>query len=136
MTIDWMTPSAEMLAGRDAGRNDRQHEVEELEAENARLEAIVDKLPKYADTGAPIVPGMVVWFRKLPGSVPMARRGAHGHPVLLGDTVIGIHCWGEHARIMFAQNALVPWVLAARCYSTKEAAEAAGKDAEDEAEQT
>jgi hypothetical protein len=37
--IDWLNPSTHMLAGLDAGRNERQSEIDDLEAEIAKLES-------------------------------------------------------------------------------------------------
>lgn len=41
---DWMNPTRDMEAGRDAGRNDRQREIDDLEAECAAIAEALEKL--------------------------------------------------------------------------------------------
>ena len=43
MSIDWMNPSEEMLAGLDAGRNEARDQIDMLEAELANAEAALAK---------------------------------------------------------------------------------------------
>lgn len=35
--VDWLNPTREMLSGRDAGRNDRQNEIDDLDREREEL---------------------------------------------------------------------------------------------------
>ena len=44
MAIDWLNPSQDILDARQAGRNDLQDEVEELEYQYSELQAEVKKL--------------------------------------------------------------------------------------------
>jgi len=79
-----------------------------LEAENARLRAVVEKLPKTAD-GVPLTPGMELW-----------HSGTGGFPK-------GDYAWA------FSKGQSGEWfvdfafatVMLSKCYSTREAAEAA-----------
>jgi len=74
-----------------------------LQAEVARLAAIVGKLPVYVDTGEPIVRGAVVWLNG--GPLP-ARRIVHA---VLNTSVLLAGC----GLLSFHQHHL---------YSTREAA--------------
>ena len=82
-----------------------------------RLQAIVDKLPKTAD-GASVVPGMTVWYHD------WLYKSGEDSPLL--DEIVVMsrpQVWGSPEE----------WTA---CYSTKEAAEAAGKEAKDGQEDT
>ena len=83
-----------------------------LQADNARLRAIVDKLPKTAD-GVPVVPGMEVWAKKNPSDSTVQSF------IVCQDSV-----WASRFGGMSRAGA---WLIS-KCYSTREAAEAAGKD--------
>jgi len=83
------------------------------------LETIVDRLPKTAD-GVPVVPGMEVW-------VPCETAGYWGQKP--GKAVKFMVDWirsqGTPIHLQFVQGQ--PYqILAERCYSTREVAEAAG----------
>ncbi len=90
-----------------------------LSAKLREANAIVDKLPKYADTGGPIVPGTdPVWL--------IGNHWMGDDPVCQDDSVeaILVAWWGDHAAVMISG--------ATECdhwdgpmYSTREAAEAA-----------
>lgn len=84
------------------------------------LKAIVDNLPKYADTGGPIVPGGQVFVR-LPH--------IDGHPALCAF-VLMVGAGGIEAKVLIKPD-LYPTceVNAADCYSTCSAAQAAAKEA-------
>jgi hypothetical protein len=98
----------------DEGRAYITHIIQQaIDDKTKALQAIVDKLPKYADTGGPIAPDMVVWLvqsgrlseRKVrsvsAGLVGVVEDGPSG-------TCRGLAHYPER-----------------RCYSTHEAAEAA-----------
>lgn len=90
--------------------------IEALRAENERLRAIVDRLPKTAD-GVPVGPGSVVWGCSphfLPPTGEHVREGA----------VVDKSDWA----VCLDGGAIV---ALDRCYSTREAANAA-REARDE----
>lgn len=84
--------------------------ITELEADNERLQAIVDKLPKTAD-GVPVVPEMPLY---MPGSNTVGEV----NPMTVNDG----YSWPN-------ANGSSPASRLDDCYSTREAAEAA-KDSE------
>ena len=88
----------------------------DAKSENARLQAIVDRLPKTAD-GETILPGQRLWY--------FVRT----HPEVLwinvdhwGEDHIGGVVWGE------SQHEPMDSISTSACYSTRAAAEAAQKD--------
>jgi hypothetical protein len=88
-------------------------DMTEAADEIARLTAIVDKLPTTAD-GVSVVPGMNVYFQWHSGEIVR-------HPVAFiridkDDT------WLYFERALYRSTGV--------CYSTREAADAAGKDGE------
>lgn len=100
-------------------RDTLRQRVAKLEAEIA---AIVGKLPETAD-GVPVVPGMDVWLPTgaayQSGNVLVVHRGV-GHHIIqwVAVEVIAVH----------ADLATETRFPARECYSTREAAEAAGID--------
>ena len=62
MSTDFMNPSDDLIAGLQAGRGDRQNEIDNLEAENDELKAQIEQMKccgccKYIDqdySGEPI----------------------------------------------------------------------------------
>lgn len=131
---DWLNPNADMLEGRDAGRQDRNREIEELlyvikglyeeygelEAVNAELQAIVDKLPKCwqlvdgkLEQTCPVVPGMDVWWIRWGKSV----RGYVYRVGLTGECI--------EVRLYDSPGSICASVRAPRNFhNTREAAEA------------
>ena len=93
-------PTAEWAGG--------ELDSEQLRREIERLQAIVDLLPKTAD-GVPITPGMDVF-----------RCGGK----LRSRTMLVFETWSNHCL-----DDCRGGYAARSCYSTKEAAEAASKDA-------
>ena len=85
-------------------------------AENDRLQAIVDKLPKTAD-GVPVAPGMTVYFCR-DGS-PHIVGAFHEWSSDPDEYEVGdaVPCWNEEKR--YSARCL------GDCYSTRKAAEAA-----------
>ena len=82
-----------------------QRDLRRIAGEIERLRAIVDKLPKTAD-GVPLVPGMEVWDLTAPPQGPLST------PVRI--VTVFSNEWYEHR------------------YSTRKAAESAGKDGKGE----
>lgn len=82
-------------------------ELAKANAEIERLRSIVDSLPKTAD-GVPIIPGMTLW---------LVVYNALGQQVY--EAVPDVVVEGEYVRTWFGA------IRSDRCYSTREAAEAA-----------
>jgi hypothetical protein len=84
--------------------------VSALEAENAKLRAIVAKLPKTAD-GVPVVPGMNLW-----------ELSTHQYPMHTEQFIEEVVSISQPRGFGGSPNAFC------RCYSTREAAEAAKEE--------
>jgi len=84
-----------------------EHPCSKLKARIKELEAIVAKLPKYADTGEPILRGMVVWL----SGGPLGKPGKYIVESIRATSVLldGMPRLSTHQR---------------HCYSTREAAKA------------
>ena len=102
----WLNPSNEMLEGRNAGRGDRQREIDDLQFEldsiQEELDELKAKLPTTAD-GVPVVPGMMTYCGE-PG-----HFAHHWDLRLKTGEAFAQHCKRQDERH----------------YSTREAAEAA-----------
>lgn len=83
----------------------------ERDDEIKRLQRIVDKRAKTED-GVPAVPGMIVWFSNGSGTIrKVCDGGKYGYAVEVDDAD------GPRVRVPLSD-----------CYSTREAAEAAGDE--------
>lgn len=99
-----------------------ESDIGELEASLATANTIIDKLPKYADTGEPIVPGQdYVWL--------IGPHWLGDDPVCQDDGVKAklVSWWGDHAAVMIeGADDCDHWD--GPMYSTAAAAQAATKE--------
>lgn len=103
--MDWFD---DLKAARARGwRCPTEEDTDELVAEVDRLRAVEDQLPKYADTGEPIVRGCEVWTSGGPKPVRRVVDSVLNTSVCLD----GVGRMSTHQRY---------------CYSTRESAEASG----------
>ncbi len=106
--------------------------VLDLISDLEELQAIVDTLPKTVD-GVPITIDMEVWFEKLEGSVTMGDEHISANENIECAVVVGIEGGNSYqGRIFFPESPQIVdrarWTIPERCYSTREAAEAALKE--------
>jgi len=101
--------------------------IAELEAERDRLMDVVDKLPKTAD-GVPVVPGMHVWHCTNLSYGPKGSDKKFPNTEGLRVAMPGPYCLGEHCYSEGCQGdgCSGKHLNFAQCYSTREAAQAAG----------
>jgi len=88
-----------------------------------RLRAIVDKLPKTAD-GVPVVPGMDVWLNSCTELLGSKQDRTTTRQAWRVTSV----CTGGVITIVLPVTELKAFIYADDCYSTLEAAKAAGED--------
>jgi len=88
---------------------------EEQQQELSRLLAVVENLPKYADTGEPIVPGMIVHFWA-------TRR--------VSDNWVVFYVFNDSMEIKKGKT--MRYLHESDAYSTNEAAEASKKKPDSE----
>lgn len=121
-----LSAKAVELQAAQSGLRIEKHEREKLEADNERLQGIVEKLPKTAD-GVTVVPGMMAWGAFRDGVVEGAIAGLSPH--CSGKQLLFVPAAGEYdpsdphivnfvdGDCLFAARSVI--------YSTREAAEAA-----------